>query len=49
MKQNRIDVAVIFYKGKRQMTKAELEQLKKSNPAKAELDEISVKLKQTNY
>lgn len=49
MKQNRIDVAVTFYKGKRRMTKAELKQLKKSNPTKVELDEINVKLKQINY
>lgn len=46
MKQSHIDVAVVFYKGNRRMTKAELEQLKKSNPVKAELDEINVKLKQ---
>jgi hypothetical protein len=49
MKQNHVDVAVTFYKENRRMTKAELKQLKKSNPAKTELDEISVKLKQTNY
>lgn len=48
MKQSHIDVAVTFYKGNRRMTKAELEQLKKSNPTKAELDEISVKLKQSD-
>ncbi len=36
MKQSHIDVAVVFYKGNRRMTKAEL-------------DEINVKLKQTNY
>lgn len=48
MKQSHIDVAVVFYKGNRRMTKAELEQLKKSNPTKAELDEISVKLKQSD-
>lgn len=47
MKQSHIDVAVTFYKRKRRMTKAELEQLKKSNPTKVELDEINVKLKQT--
>lgn len=49
MKQSHIDVAVTFYKENRRMTKAELEQLKKSNLSKEELDEISVKLKQTNY
>lgn len=49
MKQKSIDVNVTLYKGNRRMTKAELERLKKSNPAKTELDEISVKLKQTNY
>lgn len=33
---------------KQQMTKEELEQLKKSNPSKEELDRINVKLKQIN-
>lgn len=48
MKKNHVDVAVTFYKQNRRMTKAELEQLKKSNPTKAELDEINVKLKQSD-
>ena len=48
MKQNHVDVAVTFYKGNRRMTKVELEQLKKSNPSKEELDKIHVKLEQTN-
>lgn len=48
MKQNHVDVAVTFYKENRRMTKVELERLKKSNPAKAELDKIHVKLEQTN-
>lgn len=48
MKQNHVDVAVTFYKENRRMTKVELEQLKKSNPSKAELDKIHVKLEQTN-
>lgn len=46
MKQNHVDVAVIFYKGKQKMSKVELERLKKSNPSKEELDKINVKLKQ---
>ncbi len=48
MKQNHVDVAVTFYKENRRMTKVELEQLKKSNPSKEELDKIHVKLEQTN-
>lgn len=47
-KQNLINIAVTFYKGEQQMTKEELEQLKKSNPSKEELDRINVKLKQIN-
>lgn len=47
-RQNLINIAVTFYKGKQQMTKEELEQLKKSNPSKEELDRINVKLKQIN-
>ena len=48
MKQTHDDVAVTFYKENRRMTKVELEQLKKSNPSKEELDKIHVKLEQTN-
>ena len=48
MEHNLINIAVTFYKGKQQMTKEELEQLKKSNPSKEELDRINVKLKQIN-
>ena len=47
-RQNLIKITVTFYKGKQQMTKEELEQLKKSNPSKEELDRINVKLKQIN-
>lgn len=44
-----INVDVTLYKKGKRMTKDELKQLKKSNLSKEELDEISVKLKQTNY
>ena len=43
-----INVDVTFYKKGKRMTKDELKQLKKSNPTKAELDEISAKLKQSD-
>lgn len=43
-----INVDVTFYKKGKRMTKDELKQLKKSNLSKEELDEISVKLKQSD-
>lgn len=48
MKQNRIEVTVTFYKGPHRLSKSEVEQLKKSNPSREELDKIHVKLEQAN-
>lgn len=42
-----IDIDVTLYKSNKRMSKAELEQLKKSNPSKKELDKIDVKLEQS--
>lgn len=48
MKQKSIDVNVTLYKGNQRLTEAELDQLKKSNPSREELDKIHVKLEQAN-
>lgn len=49
MKKKRIDFNVTLYKGNQRLTEAVLDQLKKSNPSREELDKIHVKLEQTNY